>query len=261
VGNATHAPQRAEKSLEHQSSASQNVQPRIWTIAATDLSFLWHECRRCFYRKVACAAPRPRTPFPSLFGAIDRTMTRYFLGRRLAEFTVGCPEGTVRGVGRWLCSAPIPVGAAAHIVLRRRLDGLVSDGAGATSLMDFKCTAPSHDHVAHYTRQLHAYAWALEHPGKGRPVHVDRMGLLSFSPTAFSAKAGRGSLDGALSWLEIPRDDTAFGCFLEEVGSTLHKPELPAPGQGCKWCAEARPGEVALRNTTRPFNQKGVVAT
>jgi len=48
--------------------------PTSWTLSPTDLTFLWDECQRCFYNKVAQNCPRPRSPFPKVFAAIDRTM-------------------------------------------------------------------------------------------------------------------------------------------------------------------------------------------
>jgi len=51
---------------------------------------------------------------------------------------------------------------------------------GCYSVMDFKTSTPSRQHVAFYWRQLSAYAYALEHPAAGalQLSPVSKLGLL-----------------------------------------------------------------------------------
>ena len=55
---------------------------QAWMLSAPDLTFLWEECPRCFYKKVVLKQRRPQTPFPKVFGAIDRAMKDFYLGER-----------------------------------------------------------------------------------------------------------------------------------------------------------------------------------
>jgi hypothetical protein len=53
-------------------------------------------------------------------------------------------------------------------LIRGKVDVLVECDDGSLGVVDFKTTVPKPDHVATYSRQLHAYAWALEHPASDR---------------------------------------------------------------------------------------------
>ncbi|HTT86468.1 MAG TPA: PD-(D/E)XK nuclease family protein [Acidimicrobiales bacterium] len=207
-----------------------------WVVAATDLTFLWGDCPRCFYRKVVEGVPRPRGPVPTVFGRIDRAMKIWSEGYDLARLPPEAPVGVVRWTDRWVKSQPLAAsGSPGHLVIRGRLDALVACDDGTTGVIDFKTTDPNTPNLALYSRQLHAYASALEHPAVGQPVTVGVIGLLSFSPDTFTVDAdGNGSLVGGLCWHEVPRDDAAFALFLLEVLSVLSSPEPPPAS--CPWC-------------------------
>jgi len=51
-------------------------------------------------------------------------------------------------------------------------------------VIDFKASNPSTDSARMYSRQLHAYAYALEHPAPGKLSlsPVTKLGLLYFYP-------------------------------------------------------------------------------
>jgi hypothetical protein len=57
--------------------------PPPWILSPSDFAFLWDDCPRCFYRKIVEKERRPRSPFPSVFGKIDRAMKQHYLGERL----------------------------------------------------------------------------------------------------------------------------------------------------------------------------------
>ena len=211
--------------------------PPIWTLAPTDLTFLWNECPRCFYRKVALGQPRPRAPFPGVFSAIDRAMKDALIGRRAEALGLGAPAGLIGSPDRWVRSDPIKVaGGSTSVVFGGRLDALVAYDDGSDGVVDFKTSLPGQAHVPLYGRQLHAYTWALERPASGQPSEVRALGLLCFTPGRFVIGRSGAALRGALRWVEVPRDDVAFERFLAGVVRTLEAPEPPAPAVGCGWC-------------------------
>jgi hypothetical protein len=211
-------------------------------LSPTDLTFLWEECRRCFHRKVVLGQRRPSTPFPKVFGTIDRAMKNFYLGERAELLAPGAPAGVLGAPDRWVKSASIALpGRAGEIVIRGRLDALVACDDGTAGVVDFKTAPPSDTHVPFYGRQLHAYTWALEEPASGRPIEVSCLGLLCFSPDSFEAGASRAALLGEVEWIEVARDDKAFTDLLGEVASVLEADGAPAPGPDCPWCG-ADPG-------------------
>lgn len=214
--------------------------PQAWELSPTDLTFLWDECRRCFYRKVVLGQPRPRSPFPRVFGAIDRAMKDCLVGRRPEELAPGAPAGVIWSPDCWVRSAPICLpGCTTSVVLRGRLDALVACDNRTDAVVDFKTALPSDPQVPLYARQLHAYAWALERPAAGSPTAVSALGLLCFAPDAFDADKTRAALLGDLSWIDVPRNDEQFEEFLVDVVSMVEAPEVPDPSPSCGWCTRA----------------------
>lgn len=53
----------------------------VWKLSPSDLTFLWYECKRCFYLKVKERFNRPWTPFPSIFGRIAYLTQAYYQGK------------------------------------------------------------------------------------------------------------------------------------------------------------------------------------
>jgi len=209
-----------------------------WTLSPSDFAFLWDDCKRCFYRKVVCRQPRPRSPFPSVFGKIDRAMKEHYLGERAETAAKGMPAGVIGGGDRWVKSAPVALpGCSRPVVIRGQVDVLVDCDDGSLGVVDFKTTVPRADHLATYSRQLHAYAWALEHPAGGLPAPVSSLGLLCFLPETFDARGRRAGLFGALEWIEIPRNEEGFRRFLHDVLDVLEGPTPPPPTKDCSWCA------------------------
>jgi len=213
-----------------------------WALSPTDLTFLGDECPRCFYNKVVLKQPRPRAPFPRVFGLIDRAMKDFFLGQRTEGLVPGMAPGVIGGGDRWVKSAPIvPPGCTSGCCIRGRVDVLVDYDDGTTGVVDFKTSELGPAAIEKYMRQLHAYAIALEHPASGPARAVSALGLLCFEPDAFEAGGVRAALHGGLEWIEVDRDDKAFLGFLSQVVSVRDAVEAPAPAPApapnCPWCA------------------------
>jgi hypothetical protein len=216
--------------------------PPPWILSPSDFAFLWDDCPRCFYRKIVEKERRPRSPFPSVFGKIDRAMKQHYLGERSELQADGMPGGVIGAGDRWVKSEALPVpGSETQVVIRGQVDVLVECDDGTLGIVDFKTTMPKADHIATYARQLHAYAWALERPSSGPPangppVTVSSLGLLCFLPDTYRAQGAHAGLFGAVEWVEIPRDDEQFSAFLTGVVAVLDRPEPPPATPGCQWC-------------------------
>ncbi len=213
---------------------------QVWKLSPSDLTFLWDECPRCFYLKVVRKFNRPPTAFPSIFSKIDSLMKRYFAGRSTAEFTGNLPPGVVKYGGLSVESEVLQLpGHAATCVLAGKFDSVLEFEAGAYAVVDFKTTTPKAEHVAFYSRQLHAYAYALEHPapGKLRLSPITRLGLFSLDLDGLERQANeRLALSGLVLWQECPRDEAGFMAFLAGVMRVLEQPEPPPAGEKCGFC-------------------------
>lgn len=211
-----------------------------YKLSPSDFAFLWEECKRCFYLKVARGFPRPRMAFPQIFNAIDSAMTARYNGMHAQAITSGTPDGVIRFGQKWVRSRPIPVGTEGRTCcISGRLDALIELDNDTWGVIDFKTSKARGEHLALYSRQLHAYAYALENPARDPLAMgpVTKLGLLVFEPFKFVHNIDQtADLKGSLTWIEIPRDDGAFFDFMRQVISVLAQPAPPEPDPDCMWC-------------------------
>ena len=206
-------------------------------LSPSDFSFLWEECKCCFYLKVSRGFDRPRTAFPKIFGTIDAAMTACYDGMRTEAISSRMPRGIVRFGQKWVRSHPIDVGLGSPTCyIAGRFDSVAEFDDGTYGVIDFKTSGARGDQLALYGRQLHAYAYALEHPAPGQLAlaPISRLGLLVFEPGSFVHLPGEtANLVGKLTWIDMPRDDAAFLNFLRQVVSLLSQPAPPEPASDC----------------------------
>ena len=211
-----------------------------WKLSPSDFAFLWEECRRCFYLKVVCRFERPRSAMPAIFVKIDSMMKTYFAGKTTSEIAPALPPGTVVFGEKWVESAPISVpGRTSTCFIRGKFDTVVSFEDGSYGVIDFKTSAMRSQQAGRYSRQLHSYAYALEHPAPGK-LHltpVSKLGLLCVEPVEMlRLPEGDYGYKAEPTRIDCPRDDDAFLAFMGEVLDVLDGPEPPEAGSACKWC-------------------------
>lgn len=209
-------------------------------LSPSDLTFLWDECQRCFYLKVVHKDARPRAPFPRIFTLIDRLMNAHFQNKPSETISSTLPPGRVILGEQWVTSQPIPYAdGEIQAVIRGRFDTALAFDDGTYGIVDFKTTQPSPQHVPFYSRQLHAYAYAVEHPtSRGlRMSPVTRLGLLCVEPNAMERdESGRIAYLGQAVWLEIPKDEAQFLGFIGQVLEVIRREEPPQAHPECEYC-------------------------
>ena len=212
-----------------------------WKLSPSDFAFLWEECKRRFYLKLASGFQRPRPPMPKIFGKIDSEMKKFFAHKRTETVLSTLPQGVVEYGDKWVQSEALTVpGHVPTVFIRGRLDTVLKLDDGSYAVVDFKTAETKSEHIPLYARQLHAYALALEKPAPGKLSlkPVSRLGLLVFEPAAYSNDVrGNAVLSGSLEWIEIVRDDGSFLKFIAEVLNTLELEVAPGGSPSCEWCA------------------------
>lgn len=210
-----------------------------YKLSPSDLTFLYEGCKRCFVLKVKHGISQPSIPIPGVFSTIASLQKTYYSGKRTEEFCQGLPPGIVKFGEKKVRSITISFdGLESTCVIIGRFDVVVEFDDGSYGVLDFKTGDPNDEKTEIYSRQLHAYALALENPAEGalelRPV--SRLGLLYFTPDACEYKAaGRQILSGQITWVEIQKDEEKFLDFLKEVVLLLDG-ALPEPAENCEWC-------------------------
>lgn len=210
-------------------------------LSPSELTFLWDECRRCFYLKVMQKFNRPASVFPKIFGSIDKAMKSYYEGRSPSEISPDLPHGQIFVSEKFVTSEPIELpGHSLRCHFSGKIDAYIRFDDGTFGVIDFKTSDPAPAHIDFYNRQLQAYKYALEHPAPGKVGYapITRMGLVYFTPESM-APAGDAplALNGRMTWQEMKPDDEKFMAFLGEILTVLELPEPPAPGEKCPFCA------------------------
>jgi len=209
-------------------------------LSPSDLTFLWDECPRCFYLKYLHAISRPAAPFPSIFGAIDRLMKAQFAGRPTSDLDPSLPPGTITISEKWVESLPISLpGHDLSCFLRGKIDAMLGFDDGSFGVVDFKTSAPKKEQIPFYSRQLHAYAYALQHPAPNRLScsPISRLGLYVETPHAtLASTTSEISFHFRSTWLEVPYDISGFLTFIDKVLTLLELPEPPLAGEECAYC-------------------------
>jgi len=211
-----------------------------WKISPSDLTFLWDECPRCFYLKVVNGFNRPFTAFPKIFNRIDKLMKDFFEGKATREISPDLPDGRVKFGEKWVTSARMPNPShPTGCFIKGKFDTLVQFNDGSYGIVDFKTSEAKPEHVAFYSRQLHAYAYALENPAPGALAlsPITRLGLLCVEPVDMD-RTSRGQIAylGNITWLECPKDERGFLDFIGGVLAVLERPAPPESNPKCVWC-------------------------
>jgi hypothetical protein len=116
---------------------------------------------------------------------------------------------------------------------------VVSFEDGTYGVIDFKTSNPASESAILYSRQLHSYAYALEHPADNALAlsPVTKLGLLYFYPANINQHSiDRLSYGAEITWIEIEKDEGIFLNFIDKVLNLLELPEAPEHSPNCQWC-------------------------
>jgi hypothetical protein len=178
---------------------------------------------------------------PTIFTLIDLQCKDFFYDRRTEEISSELPPGRVVYGEKWVESSPIQFSGVDHTCyIKGKFDTAIQFDDGSYGIIDFKTINPKDKHIPLYSRQLHAYAYALENAApykfKLHPIRV--IGLVCVEPKQILKLNSNGFLANRLevSWINIPRDDGAFKQFLREVVQLLSQPSPPLHNGECIWC-------------------------
>jgi len=212
-----------------------------YKLSPSDLTFSYEGCKRCFYQKVVNNIAQPSIPLPSIFSKIAGLLKNHYDGKPTSELHIDLPSGAVSLGEKYVRSEAIQLpNHNATCYINGRFDIVLSFDDGTYGVIDFKTSKPSKDSARMYSRQLHAYAYALEHPAPGKLAlaPVTKLGLLYFYPDNITQNSiDRLNYGAEIVWVEVEKDEKGFIRFLDEVLSVLELPEAPEHSPNCQWCA------------------------
>lgn len=201
-------------------------------LSPSDFAYLYEECKLCYWLKIKHGVFQPSMPFPGVFSAINTRLQTPLIGKNLRDLNKDLPPGIVQSQEGWVESKAVP---GTNVFIKGKYDLLVKQDDGSHVLIDLKISQPAEDKIDKYKTQLAAYKFALENPAQGKPIKVDRLGLLIFYPDIVEFSGGIAKFDFPPTWFEIPVEIDKFLSFAREVDELLSGP-MPPEGEECKWC-------------------------
>jgi len=209
-------------------------------LSPSDLTFTYEGCKRCFYQKVVNNIAQPSMPLPSIFSKIASLLKNHYDGKPTGELHPDLPSGIVSLGEKYVTSETIQLpNHNTSCYIHGRFDIALSFNDGSYGVIDFKTSSPSSESVELYRRQLHAYAYALEHPAPGKLSlsPITKLGLLYFYPDRINQHSIDQLNYGAeIIWVEVQKDEPGFLSFIDEVLDVLELPEAPECSPNCPWC-------------------------
>jgi len=175
-----------------------------------------------------------------VFSKIAGLLKEYYNGKRTEELHAKLPPGVVKYGEKYVKSEPIKLpGHNATCFINGRFDVVVEFDNKTYGVIDFKTGNPNEEYHVLYSRQLHAYAYALEHPAAGALSlsPISKMGLLYFYPSKIHQTSVEWlSYDAEIHWIEINKSEQGFLNFVSEALGVIESAELPSPSSNCQWC-------------------------
>ena len=224
----------------------------MYKLSPSDLTFLWDGCKHCFYLKVKHNIVY-RGGFPSIFGKMANLTSDFYQDKSTSEISSELPPGRMKFKEKYVKSAPIAApGLSAQAFIRGRFDAVIEFEDGSYGVVDYKTSDAKDEHAAFYSRQLSAYAYALEHPApKALELSpVSRLGLYVITPERYERSAGEEMVFvNKTTWVEVARDDEAFLGLIGEVLRVLEAPGPPESSRGCAACT--------YRSKMQAFEEQG----
>jgi len=219
----------------------------MYKLSPSTLTFQWDECKYCFYMQVKHGVSIGGI-FPGIFTRMSNLTSSFYDGKPAHEISVNLPPGVVRYREQFVQSLPISVpGAKSQCYIRGRFDAVIAFDDGSFGIVDYKTSDAKEEHGVFYSRQLSAYAYALENaaPRALALSPVSRLGLFVITPSRYERGAeGEMLFANRTTWIDVPRNDAAFLDLLQEVMRVLEAGEPPEPAEDCPTCKYRRTMEV-----------------
>ncbi|MBS1722429.1 MAG: PD-(D/E)XK nuclease family protein [Armatimonadetes bacterium] len=214
---------------------------RTFKLSPSDFAFLWKECKRCYWLKYTQGIARPYAPMAKIFNTIDGAMQKFFQDQVLSDIDPSLPR--IKVIGKNItCTSEAMVfdDLDVQVYVHGKTDGIAEDlDNGGYCIIDHKTSMPKPENLVIYSAQLHSYAYAFTKNAENATSFspVNRLGLLVYEPQAFATEGLEATLNGSLTWAELPLDKKWFRNMLHEVATVLAQPEAPLAAEKCPYCS------------------------
>lgn len=206
-------------------------------ISPSDLTFLWGECKKCFWLKYRKGISRPG--FMPLVGPMSAFQESRYRNQETSSMDSSLPVGVISDWGKTIESSPIIIdGVETGWRIKGKYDVVITFHDGTIGLVDCKVTTGEMDEnkIDLYWPQLEAYAFALENPLLGVGHEVSETGLLMWRIVSAETNFTEQNVFSAdKSYLSSPRRQEDFLTLMKEV-ITILEGSMPEAGDKCTTC-------------------------
>lgn len=209
---------------------------QLYKLSPSDFKYLWEQCKHCYYRKVVFNISQPSIGLPNIFSKMQGMLQTSLQGLDPHVLDSALPHGKFVLQERYVKSIPLPPNKRTYI--SGRFDLLAEFNDGTFGVLDAKMTDQKGENLAKFSRQLHAYKYALENPldkDTTKVCKISKLGLIILSPSSIESVGGEWIYKAKPAWMEIPEDMSVFSNFIGEVEKLLTGP-VPTPSNECDWC-------------------------
>ena len=207
------------------------------SISPSDLTFLWSECKKCFWLKYVKGITRPGTM--PLVGRAAALQEQEYRDKPSYALSPSLPTGTVTSWGGRVESKHIELnGLPTRWSIKGKYDIVVTFDDHRIALIDCKVTTSemTDDKIDFYLPQLEAYAFALENPNTGIGKVVSETGLMMWRVTGSTGNPEVGyQFSTENKYLSAGRSPDEFQEFITKVILLLEGP-LPKQSLNCPFC-------------------------
>lgn len=213
----------------------------IFKLSPSDFAYLYDECKKCYYLKVRRNIPRPFTPFPGVFSALNTKIQGNLIGKNLKSLSKDLPDCVVETQEGFVESTTIP---DTSCYIKGKYDLLCKNPDDTYTIVDLKISQPNEEKIDKYKTQLYSYKFSLENPVRDKPIKITKMGLLVLYPKSADFENNSIKVDFPPIWMDIPEDERLFFDFIKEVDSLLKGP-MPDSNPKCGFCEYINTRKVA----------------
>lgn len=209
---------------------------KLYKLSPSDFKYLWEDCKHCYYNKIVNNIALPSIGMPGIFNKMNSLAQDMAIGMKTTDFHKDLPPGKFEHKEKFLKSIPIPNAKKAFVL--GRFDLLTKFTDKTHGVIDLKITDPRSENLYKFSKQLHAYKFALENPADKRDRIVEKvtkMGLLVMSPENVEFMKGEIIFTAKPVWHEIEEDMPAFFNFIDDVVDLLENVQ-PEHSDDCAWC-------------------------
>jgi CRISPR/Cas system-associated exonuclease Cas4 (RecB family) len=179
-------------------------------------------------------------PMAKIFNTIDGGMQNFFKDKILSEIDPSLPN--IKVITKTIACTSEAIefkDLNAQVYVHGKTDGVGKDlDNEGYVIIDYKTSQPKPEHLLIYAAQLHSYAFGFSKHAENANSYnpVTRLGLIVYEPKTFNVDGLDASLDGSITWTEIPLDKKWFKNMLREVTELLTQTEPPEASEKCPYC-------------------------